>query len=235
MDRLFDIYLIQIKKRIIFAILDQGVLISVYWIILHQQKITMETETLNNSIDNCQENSRSQLDHLHLEFNNLRMAKLSIPSGSQEFQQALVESGVEPEETGFRKRSHTVDSSYTRPKNHVHFSMKLTTTEPCKHGSSEDIHKRHGILRHHEGGRGRSNTLDYPSISEKEDVKATKETTEKAKQAENGKPHKNQENHKKSEAQEHTSGFRSIFRSRPKSESSVKKDSKSSSRKKESK
>uniref|UniRef100_A0A8W8LB52 Uncharacterized protein n=1 Tax=Magallana gigas TaxID=29159 RepID=A0A8W8LB52_MAGGI len=96
------------------------------------------------------------------------MAKLSIPSGSQEFQQALVESGVEPEETGFRKRSHTVDSSYTRPKNHVHFSMKLTTTEPCKHGSSEDIHKRHGILRHHEGGRGRSNTLDHPSISEKE-------------------------------------------------------------------
>lgn len=82
MDRLFDIYLIQIKKRIIFVILDQGVLISVYWMILHQQQITMETETLNNSIDNCQENSRSQLDHLHLEFNNLRMAKLSIPSRS---------------------------------------------------------------------------------------------------------------------------------------------------------
>lgn len=195
----------------------------------------METETLNNSVDNCQASIGSHLDHLHLELNNLRMAKLSIPSGSQEFQQALMESNVEPEDTGFRKRSHTVDSSYSRPRNHVHFSVKLTTTEPCKHGSAEDVHRRQGILRHHEGGRSRSNTLDT-ATSVKEDLRATKETTEKVKETANGKPHKAHENHSKPEVStENVSGFRNIFRSRPKSESSAKKASKSPSRKKEGK
>lgn len=190
-------------------------------------------ETLNNSIDNCEANITNQLDHLHLEFNDLKMEKLSIPSGSQEFQKVLLESGIEPEETEFRKRSHTVDSSYVRPKNHVHFSSKLTTTEPCKHGSSDDIHKRHGILRHHDGIRSRSNTLDNP-ITEREDV-SVMGNQNKVKHVENGKTHKNHENLKNSDTQDHFSGFRSIFRSKPKSESSSKGTSKQSVRKKDSK
>lgn len=193
----------------------------------------METEALNNSIDNCHENKTSQLDHLHLEFNNLKMAKLSIPNGSQEFRQALLESGLEPEETAFRKRSHTVDSSYARPKNHVHFSSKLTTTEPCKHGSSDDIHKRQGILRHQDRARNRSNTFDSPN-TQREEV-PPKEIQDKLKHTENGKLKKNHEHHKKSETQEHSSGFMNIFRSKSKTESSTNKDSKSPIRKKDSK
>lgn len=192
-------------------------------------------ETLNNSIDNCEPNI-SHLDHLHLEFNNLKMEKLSIPSGSQEFQKVLLESGIEPEETEFRQRSHTVDSSYARRRNHVHFSSKLTTTEPCKHLSSDDIHKRHGILRHHDGVRSRSNTMDT-TISEKEDVSVVgrDRTQKKVKLVENGQTHRHHENHKNSETHDPFSGFKSIFRSKPKSESSSKGSSKQPVRKKDGK
>jgi hypothetical protein len=190
-------------------------------------------ETLNNSIDDSEANITRQLDHLHLEFDNLKMEKLSMPSGSQEFQKVLLQTGVEPEETEFRKRSHTVDSSYVRPKNHVHFSSKLTTTEPCKHGSSDDIHKRHGILRHHDGTRSRCNTYDS-TTTEKEEVSATGSQS-KVKVVENGQTHKNHENAKNSGTQDHFSGFRSIFRSKSKSESSSKSTSKQTVRKKDGK
>lgn len=92
-----------------------------------------------------------------------------------------MELGVEFEEMGFRKWSYIVDSFYIRFKNYVYFLMKLIMIEFCKYGFFEDIYKCYGILRYYEGGRGRSNILDYFLIFEKEDVKVMKEIIEKVK------------------------------------------------------
>ena len=85
--------------------------------------------------------------------NELKVADKTIRMGSQEFQKALLECDLSRESSGdeeqFRRRSHTIDSSYIKQRHHsVSFASNLVSTTPEKHKSHEEIHPR-SILRHH--------------------------------------------------------------------------------------
>lgn len=125
------------------------------------------------------ENDNKQFDAVFKKFDEIEFHRQTIedltlhtiPSGSQEFQKVLwtcddseKKQNSDNEERTFRQRSHTIDSTYVKPKkHHVHFPSSLETP-PMKLGSSESIDgTRHGILiRHNEDstGRERSNTID---------------------------------------------------------------------------
>lgn len=99
----------------------------------------------------------------------------TIPTGSQEFQKVLwacddsahTKDNKENDDSQFRQRSQTIDSTYAkRKKHHVHFSSHLETA-PTKLGSSESIDGTiHGILMK-QTGRERSNTIDTVYKKEK--------------------------------------------------------------------
>ncbi|OWF46389.1 hypothetical protein KP79_PYT09314 [Mizuhopecten yessoensis] len=130
------------------------------------------------------ENCDANFDEVFKKFDEIQFSRRNIedlslhtiPTGSHEFQKVLwtcedtEKQNKNEEEVTFRQRSHTIDSTYGKPKkHHVHFSSRLET-KPVNMGSNESIDgTRHGILLRHNSnsfGRERSNTID--SVYKKE-------------------------------------------------------------------
>ena len=118
-----------------------------------------------------------RFDDLHFAKIKLNDDLLPVSSGSSEFQNArfycdtakqLAPEVTEQEEEPYRQRSKTIDSTYDKHNNHVHFAENLTSRRNKTNNIHNDRYgKIPGILVHHcdvidqNTPRARSNTIDH--------------------------------------------------------------------------